>query len=68
MKTLKPRTRLFIDQYGQKVWARSVRDLREQVGGRVYRMYRDTPSGTMHVGYVVGSRWFSEFAPVVRPL
>lgn len=67
-RMLKPRSRLFIDQYGSKIWARSVKDLREQAGGRVSKMYRDLPDGSfVHVGYVVGQRWFSEYAPVHRP-
>lgn len=60
--------RLFLDQYGNHVWARSVKDLREQAGGRVSKMYQDRRDGTsVHVGYVVGARWFTEYAPVERP-
>ena len=59
---------LFIDQWGGKVRARTVKELREQCGGgRVSKMYRDTKDGrTLHVGYVVGQRWFNQYAPVKR--
>lgn len=63
----KPRSRLFIDQYGGRHYARSVKDLYEQLGrSRAQRMYRDTKQGTMHVGYVVGPYWCAEYAPVMR--
>jgi hypothetical protein len=60
--------RLFVDQYGQTVFARTVKELHEKGGpGRVSKMYRDTKDGrTLHVGYVVGRRWFDEYAPVER--
>jgi hypothetical protein len=58
---------LFIDQYGYKVYASSVKELKELVGpGRVFKIYRDTPEGTFHVGYGVGSSWFTEYQPVIR--
>lgn len=67
MTTLKPRTRVFIDQYLHVHRARSVKDLREQLGGRVSKMYRDLPSGdVVHVGYVIGDYWCEEYAPVLR--
>lgn len=63
----KPRARMFIDQYGSRFHARSVKDLCEQVGrSRAARMYRDTAQGTMHVGYVIGQHWLTEYAPVMR--
>ena len=60
---------LFIDQHGQPIWARTVKELRVRAGGgRVGKMYRDKKDGTVaHVGYVVGRRWFSQFLPVERP-
>lgn len=59
--------RMFMDQYGQVVWATTVKELREAVGGgRTFKIYRDTPQGVKHVGYGVGHRWFSEFQPVER--
>ena len=62
---------LFIDQYGQHVWARTVKELREHCGGgRVSKMYVDKKDGrTVHCGYVVGPRWLNRFAvaPVEVP-
>ena len=56
---------LYIDQYGAKIWALSVRELREKCGGgRVSKQYVDGKDGTTyHTGYVVGSRWFTAFSP-----
>ena len=60
--------RLFIDQYGERIFAPTLRVLREEVGGgKISKMYRDTKSsGTLHVGYVVGRRWFTEYVAVER--
>jgi len=57
---------LYRDQYGQTIWAKTVKELREKVGGgHVSKMYRDRPGNkVVHVGYVVGSRWFSAFIPL----
>lgn len=64
---------LYIDQYGQKLWAKTVKELREKAGGgRVFKIYVDKIAGehagkSVHCGYGVGSRWFSAFAPVEIP-
>lgn len=65
MKTQKP-ARLFIDQYGGRYWARTVEELRDNIGGgKVSRMYCDGTDGkTYTVGYVIGQLWLSEFMPV----
>ena len=49
---------LFLDQYGQPIWARTVEELRAEVGGgRASKMYTDKKDGsTVHVGYVIGRR------------
>lgn len=56
---------LYIDQYGQRIGARTVKELRERAGGgRVSRQYIDTKDGrTWHTGYVVGARWFTAYVP-----
>lgn len=61
-------THAFIDQYRNVVFARTVKELREDCGGgRVSKMYVDKKDGrTVHVGYVVGNRWFTRFAPVEK--
>ena len=64
---MKKPNHLWIDQYGQPIWARTVKELREKCGGgRISKMYRDDPltKRVDHVGYVVGSRWFWRYAPV----
>ena len=57
---------IFVDQHGDLVWARTVKELREKVGGgHVSTMYRDKKDGSVvRCGYVIGRRWFSRFAPV----
>lgn len=59
---------LYIDQYGNKFTARTVRELRSQIGGggsRVTRMYVDgNDGGVYHVGYVVGQHWLTAYVPM----
>ncbi len=64
----KPYT-LFIDQYSQPVWARTIKELRGKCGGgSVRKQYVDKTDGSsVHNGYVVGRRWFTMFAPIERP-
>ena len=39
---------LFLDQFGEPIWARTVKELREKVGGgRVTTMYRDKKDGSV---------------------
>jgi hypothetical protein len=59
-------TMLYLDQWGNRFWAHSVRTLRERVGGgAVSKMYRDKADGsTVHVGYVVGQHWLTAYQPV----
>lgn len=60
---------LYLDQWGNRWFARTVAELCEQVGRqRVAKMYRDRKDGsTCHVGYVVGQHWCEAFEPVRRP-
>jgi len=59
-------TYLWIDQYGNKEWARTQRELRDRCGGgRISPMYCDRKDGrTVRRGVVVGQRWFTQYAPV----
>ena len=61
---------LYLDQYGNRFWAKTVKELREQIGmggSRVSKMYRDKKNGgVVHVGYVVGSHWLTAYQPVER--
>lgn len=59
---------LYLDQFGNRWHASTVRELRQQIGGRVSKMYRDKPDGrTVHIGYVVGQHWCNAYAPVELP-
>lgn len=57
----------WLDQYGHGLWAHSRKELiaKEGSGSRVSKMYRDKADGSIvHVGYVIGTRWFTKLAPV----
>jgi hypothetical protein len=62
---------LFIDQWGHHWFARTVADLRAQIGrggSRVSKMYVDGKAGgTFHVGYVIGEHWLKAFQAVRNP-
>ena len=57
--------KMYIDQEGEVVWARTLKELRVKAGGgRISKAYNDGTDGkTYHTGYVVGCRWFDEFTP-----
>lgn len=61
---------LYLDQYGNRFWAKTIKELRNQIGmggSRVSKMYRDKKDGRIvHVGYVVGSHWLTAYQPVER--
>jgi hypothetical protein len=62
---LKGKTTMFRDQYGRAYWARTLKELRDQLPGRVSKMYVDMKDGrTVHCGYVVGSLWLTAFSPL----
>lgn len=58
---------LFIDQYGQHFWAKNLKELREQINGKVSKMYMDNKDNDSiaHVGYVIGKHWLTAFKPVM---
>lgn len=62
---------LYLDQWGNRWFARTVGELREQIGMggcRVSKMFRDCKDGgAVHVEYVVGQHWCEAFQPVRRP-
>jgi hypothetical protein len=60
---------LYMDQYGEHWYARSVRELYRKLGGRrPTKMYIDKKDGSaVHIGYVVGRHWCTMFAPVELP-
>ena len=63
---------LYRDQYGNSFWARTVEDLRSQIGmggSRVFKQYtRKCDGSTAHTGYVIGGHWLSAFRAVEIPV
>jgi hypothetical protein len=59
---------LYIDQWGSRWWAKTVKQLREQIGmggGRVSKMYADKKDGrSVHIGYVIGRHWLTAYQRV----
>jgi hypothetical protein len=63
------KTMLYVDQFGNRWFARTVAELRQKIGyGRVSKMYVDGIDGkTSHIGYVVGGHWCEAFVPMRNP-
>lgn len=57
---------LYLDQYGNRYVAATVKELRAKIGGgRVAKMYRDKKDGrVVHVGYIIGPHWLTAYQPV----
>jgi hypothetical protein len=56
---------VYLDQYGNRFYASTLRELRQQVPGRVSPMYCDKKDGrTVRTGYVIGQHWLTAFQPV----
>ncbi len=62
---------LYIDQYGNKFYASTVKELRSQIGNggsRVSKMYVDKKDGrTICRGYVIGQHWLTAYQPKEIP-
>ena len=59
---------LYIDQWGNKFYASTRKQLKEQIPGRVSKMYVDKKDGyAKHIGYVVGKHWLTAFKRVENP-
>ena len=62
---------LYIDQNGSRWWAKTVKELRCQIGmggSTVRKMYVNKKDGrTVHAGYVIGRHWLTAYQPVERP-
>ena len=65
---MKGKRTLYIDQWGNRFWANTVKELRNQIGrggSRVSKMYRDKKDGRIvHVGYVIAEHWLTAYQPV----
>ncbi len=54
---------LYRDQYGSIICARNLRALQTAAGGgRISKMYAGK-GYTKHIGYIIGSRWFTAYTP-----
>lgn len=60
----KKQMKLFVSQYGDKFYAKTIKELREQIPGRCSKMYIDRKGKTLHVGYVIGKLWLAMYAPI----
>ena len=62
--------RLFLDQYGNRFYANTVKELRSKIGmggSKVHKMYFASKDGTnKHVGYVIGEHWLTMYAPIYK--
>jgi hypothetical protein len=67
MNKAKP-TRLWKDQFGGRYFAKTVKELRAQIGMggcRVSKMYCEMKDGsTYHTGYVIGQHWLTGYTPM----
>lgn len=64
---MKNKQTLFIDQWGNRFYSKTIKKLRSQINrgsSRVSKMYRDTKNGTIQVGYVIGKHWLTAYQPV----
>lgn len=58
---------LWVDQYGNQVFAHTQKELREQFTGKVSPMYCDLKDGrTVKTGVVIGQHWFTQYQRVER--
>lgn len=63
-------TFLWLDQYGNRFYASSQRELKTRHGipGKVSPMYIDKTNGPpVKVGVVIGQHWLTQYARVERP-
>ena len=59
---------LYLDQYGNRFVAETVKELRQQVRGRCSKMYIDRKDGSaLHIGYVIGDHWLTMYRRVEVP-
>lgn len=60
---------MYIDQYGYKYFASTIKELKKEVSPygnpSVSKMYIDGKDGnTYHTGYVVGTHWCTAYKPI----
>lgn len=53
---------LYIDQYGQKYYAKTIKELKQKLGySRASKLYHDLNGKTYHQGYVLGPYWLTRY-------
>ena len=57
---------LYIDQYGNRFFVSTLKELREEIKGRASKMYLERGDKTYHVGYVIGGHWLTAYTPLER--
>lgn len=61
---MKGKLMLYVDQYGNQWYAKTVAELHSKIGhGKISKMYIDHGSHSYHIGYCVGQHWCSAFVP-----
>ncbi len=57
--------KLYIDQWGNRWFAKTVKELCQKVGySKARRMYVDKKDGSIkHIGYAVGPHWLTAYIP-----
>ena len=58
--------KLYISQYGDKFYAKTLKELRQQIPGRCSKMYVDRKEKTLDVGYVIGQLWLTAYQPIEK--
>lgn len=64
--------KMYIDQYGYKYFARTLKELKKEVcpyaeHPKTSIMYQDKKDGsTVRVGYVISDHWLTEYSPSER--
>ena len=54
---------LYVSQYGDRFYARTLKELRMKIPGRCSIMYDDRDGRTYRIGYVIGSFWLTKYEP-----
>ena len=58
--------KLYISQYGDKFYAKTLKELRQQIPGRCSKMYVDRNGKTLDIGYVIGQLWLIAYQPIEK--
>lgn len=71
MKTQKIHKDVFIDQYGSKFYASTIKELKEIacLSGKVFKIFQDTNDGkTIQVGTGIGRHWFTRYTAIEKEI